>query len=921
MSRETAYLDPRRRLVDAAAEWLCGRVRDDPGGAKSLAHVMVVVPTAQSGRNLRLELAKKARERGWGGVLAPLVTMASCVLQAKDARVATEAEELCAMASVLLDADLSAFPALFPRPPADRSAEWALETAGSILDIYSVIGEKALLMRDVRCDADAQRWAELSRIEDSFLGALSGRGVMARCESRRRAAEAGCLEPGVEEIVLPGAVDAQEAFVAYLGNSRQDVFALIHADPSEAGMFDEWGRPAAIFRADISPDAILPAPSAVVEADDIARHFRSVGASEALPALAVCDQDMYPELEGAFQNHFSNDELALRNPSRTALSQSALGRLLLCVFSLSVRDDYATFATLVRFGDVARWAAERLGVTRGEIARFVGALDAVQNQSLPRTIEDAMRGMEAAAREAWHDSERTAAEGLLRMARALKAEIRDPFGFVGKVFSTLVLDEENPSDRELVAAAETVREIREACASELVPERLRAMLCLRLLKRSTYMLEPLSPSILVANGWLEVPWCAEDELVVAGFNEGCVPASVVGHPFVPDSLREALGVATNARREMRDSFILREAAACRPRGAVSVHLHQVAGDKSVLKPSRILFHGIGDGDLPGLAMRLYAITKGCGSAPPKSLPPAWRLSLPFPPKGTVFRERMSPSALDEYVKCPFGFYLGEIFGERSDDVSQELGPLEFGTLCHGVLDDLAKSGPKDSVDAGEIAAFLADAVWRRLSRFGESVPTVIALQGEAAIDRLRAFSVHQARRRAQGWRIVDSELPLECRIKGCPTLLRGKVDRVDENERTGELAIIDYKTWARMDESKIGGSLQLPIYRAMVEASGRYDPAKAHSAAAFYCVLGERAEDVRFAEESARHEGGQSACEDEVLRLLTRIARGVFYPPSPASRCAVDYKDLLWQPLEEGLDPAWLADQKARQMACEEEGL
>ena len=65
------FLNPCRKLVDEVVDWLCGRVERDPSGARSLAHLMVVVPTAQSGRNLRLVLAKKASGNGWGGILPP----------------------------------------------------------------------------------------------------------------------------------------------------------------------------------------------------------------------------------------------------------------------------------------------------------------------------------------------------------------------------------------------------------------------------------------------------------------------------------------------------------------------------------------------------------------------------------------------------------------------------------------------------------------------------------------------------------------------------------------------------------------------------------------------------------------------------------------------------------------------------------
>ena len=36
MVRETAYLDPRRKLVEATADWLCGRAHGVPGGENTV---------------------------------------------------------------------------------------------------------------------------------------------------------------------------------------------------------------------------------------------------------------------------------------------------------------------------------------------------------------------------------------------------------------------------------------------------------------------------------------------------------------------------------------------------------------------------------------------------------------------------------------------------------------------------------------------------------------------------------------------------------------------------------------------------------------------------------------------------------------------------------------------------------------------
>lgn len=896
LSRE--FLDPKRKLVDEVVSRLVPRVRVDPSGAKSLGHILVVVPTAQSARSLRLALAEAFSPTG---VLPPRAEMASRLLEDDSAPVATEAEELAALAQILMHSDLGEFPNLFPKPPDDRNLEWALATAESILGVSSILGERALLMSDVGDSAaeDAARWRDLARLESMFFSALESKGRIARSVSRRNAAKRGCEDAAIEEIILPAAVDVPGALVEYLENSGQKVSVWIHADESESAKFDEWGRTVAMFAADVSPADIYPAPAAVAEADDIARRFRDIDKNDALPALCVCDSEMYPELEGAFQNYFSADELVLRNPSRESFMRSALGRLLLCMLELADSGDYETFSSFVRTGDVARWASVALGVNAAEVSRIVGSLDALQNAHLPRTIDDVILFAEAESPE------------LCRMALEVKRSLEDPFAFLRSIFSTLVLDERESADRELVAAAKVVRDVREACRSELVPKSLRRRICVRLLKRAAYMLEPTAPHVLASLGWLEIPWCAEDELAIAGFNEGCVPESIVGHPFVPDSLRTRLGLQTNASRAMRDSFIFAEATRCRVKGDVYVHMHQLASDKTAMKPSRILFEGISDDDLPVLAMRLYSVKNGGAGAPPKSLPEAWRLKLPIPPKGLVWRDKISATALDDYLRCPFEFFLKETFGEHSDDNLQEMDALAFGSLCHGALDDFAKSEVKDSDDENEIGDFLARAARRRLSAFGTTLPVVIDLQGEAAIARLRAFARIQAERRRSGWRIVASERSMACRLRDCPTLITGKVDRIDIHEQTGELAIIDYKTWRRPDKSKMNG-IQLPAYRAMVEASGRFDPGKARRARALYCVLAEREEDTIFAEAFAKDGGDQSEQENRIVGLLESLARGIFYPPAKDSKWRETYGRLIWESPECGVDQAWLDDQAER---------
>ena len=337
----------------------------------------------------------------------------------------------------------------------------------------------------------------------------------------------------------------------------------------------------------------------------------------------------------------------------------------------------------------------------------------------------------------------------------------------------------------------------------------------------------------------------------------------------------------------------------------------------------------GDGPVPAFA------APAPGAAAPSGRAGAlggWKLRLPTPPP---FRElkRISPTRLDGYLRCPFTFYLSDkavLGGRRIDDRARELPRWEFGNLVHEALEAFGLSELKDAADATALGAFLDGQVDAWLTaRFGANVPPGVREQGEDARRRLRDFARRQAARRAAGWRIAAVERKLECpfpfaRPDGSrgEVLVYGKCDRIDFNERTGDWCVIDYKTWDRTDKascrevradgSSAWKSLQLPLYCAMLAAdgSGEFAGAARTRISACYCTLGATADSVRFAEPI----GGDDlpSAEAAARRLLPRIERGVFWPPSPAAAWRRDFADWLSPSPEEVVDADWIADQDAR---------
>ena len=109
------YLNPKLKLVDAVTDELVTRVRETASGAQSLAHLMVIVPTAQAGRRLRLALAARFDH----GVIPPVVKMPAHLLEpaSADLPLADAVTELAVLADTLCAATPDDYPVLFPHAP------------------------------------------------------------------------------------------------------------------------------------------------------------------------------------------------------------------------------------------------------------------------------------------------------------------------------------------------------------------------------------------------------------------------------------------------------------------------------------------------------------------------------------------------------------------------------------------------------------------------------------------------------------------------------------------------------------------------------------------------------------------------------------------------------------------------------------
>lgn len=839
------YLNPRRKLVDAVAEWLCGRVVKTPSGAHTLDHLMVIVPTSQAGRNLRLTLARKAAEKGWGGLVPPRVVLPFHLVAVADRTVRDASEaELAALFLKFLelkkDQALTVWPHLFQRSesPSDLQALVDKEAGFALLDqmadIWRVLASKGLLMQDVPANENAAevlaaaqgddgvRWNELASFEKMFFDFLREKGLRHPTESVALAKKAAApLDEGIEEIVLPALADPVFVLMDVLEQHARKVrvTTLFHCDKTDRALFDDWGRPCAerwtgVARPqlDALTDAdIVSLPDDKTLAARLVDDFPDLDSNLALPTLGLCDSELFTEVSAAFLNAGRQVD----NPERNRLAVSSLGMLLGNLLPLwrpsAAGMPWAPFAALFRSDDILL-ALEAAGAVKSR-SQVLDGLDVYQNKCLPTFLGNRI---EMPALEL-HANERMAVGAFADGADLFLAWLAEArkmvtlVGFVREMLRRVFLNKEFSDWRgtkEFAKAADGVRTALGALSGEVI-EGLglspadQVELARRTLEATSYSLESDSGDVVRTEGWLELPWSLGDQIALVGLHEGAVPDSVVGHAFLPNELRASLGLMTNETRLARDTWLLKELVDSHETHAIRAYVSRTNGKGDICRPSRLLFM-CSDESLVARVRSLFGDMGDAAVTPRREVSPAWRFRLPDEVplcQNSLGEAHLSASSIDTYLKSPFEYLLKYGLGMRDrQEEKQELGFDDYGLFVHRVLEIAAFEQKKEPLtDEQRLATRLKGILEGEAARFGSQPTLNVRLQLRSASDRLMRFAKIQAEWAQAGWQVEGAEIRYSVKpFADLDVLIQGSVDRVDYRESpdgTREFRIIDYKTW------------------------------------------------------------------------------------------------------------------------------
>ncbi len=854
--------------------------------------MLVVVPTSQGGRRLREALAEEA-----GVLLSPKVVTPGSLLTVAG-QVAPGWLEQLAWAEVLEEIrDWEDYVMLFPEKPGEGEG-WAAGLAAEMTRLRAALQENGLTLKTggwmLRETVEGERWAALAKLEQRVEARLSAWGLA----SRSRALAEGVALPPVGHIVLAGVAEMPPLVARALMEHPGGVTALIGAPASMAEDFTALGLPG---RAWVARDLPWPdgrAGSVTVAADprqQAAVAFQAV-AQGGRPSSAVVLGSADAEAGAELQRAFTRGGWPAFLPS-AASPAGGLARW------FGLWREWLADPKMPVLADLL--ALPETGIlVEGRRAQKAEILAWARDEWMAVRVEDLRRRIATVPfRKDW---QKAAAEELLEAARRLEV-IRQ--SLLGRDFPRALrrlLEMLGRTTPEAADEASLMSEWLDEAAPFITGVDRGAGYWIDLMVASLPEAPPVPPPgrVVDIQGWLELLHEPGPHLVLCGLNEGKVPARGGGEPWLSEAVRKCLRLITDEDRAARDAFLLHAMIESRrAAGRVDLICAKVGAGGESLLPSRLLLAAPRE-RLPDRIDVLFREVE------PPEAGLRWEADWKWRPRDLPPPRNVAVTALRDYLKCPFRFYLKHVVRMRRPDTERgEWSARDFGNVVHEILEKWGRDEEARDFSKGEaIEAYFHAELDQVISRwFGARVPLAIGIQREAMRQRLSWLARRQACERAAGWRVEDVERPVEL-VFGA-LAITAKIDRIDRH-RDGGMRVIDYKTGkvSAVDKEhriKVGSStvipehlvtdspalhdgldekdrsvrylwtnLQLPLYAAAVEDAGQ------GAVIPCYFTLGATEGDVAMHEWAAFSAEDLASARNCAAWLAGKISGGIFWPPA-----------------------------------------
>lgn len=869
---QRVWFDWGRPCLPQAAEWLVldwqRRAAGGEGSASSLpghcdgSRAVCVLPGRRAGRMLLGLLLEECGRQGLSLSPPRILTpgaMVDALLPSK-ARRASAMESRLAWMTVLREAPPEAVEPLAPATPSRDDAEAWLHLAGTIARLHEDLAGAGRSFADARAavehmelagEREQQRWQTPTELHATYLERLRAIGLCDPHEARREALAQETVSSEIHQVVLIGVAELNAVQRQAVQRCGDRAVALVHAPESMADRFDELGCVDSArwteARLDIEDERIIIAERPDDQAQAALRAIAGFEGrfSAAEITIGLGDEQLGPTMAQAADWA----GLAVRSPAVQAMAQTAPLRLLGAIADWLSDQRFERFANLLRHPDLEshlRSPLRRNGADASDaIHDWLTLLDRSFNDHLMDRLSEGWLGVgpRAAQLKQVYDAVNRLLQPLAASRRALGGWSEPILQVLTSIYGNRPTRRGSPPQLATINACLALRDALaelSAAPHQLQPS-VDAPSAIRIASDMISQ-QPVAADLgddeIEVLGWLELHLDPAPALVLMGVNDGAIPSSATADPFLPDSLRSRLGLVNNAQRLARDAYALSAILASRAAVTLIAGRRDAAGDP--LPPSRLLL-ACDEALLPARVLRLCDEKQARAWSLPQGLPPPTADSAFTVPD---LRDLQPPEAMRvtwfrEYLQCPYRFALRRLVGIQSlDDAAVELDPARFGTLAHQVLCAFgSEAALAECCDPQRLERRLIELLHQvAADHYGPAPRAAIRVQVARLEQRLRAFASAEAAHRAEGWAIRHCELELEegavLDVPGQADMpLRGKVDRVDFNSRTGEWMILDYKTSdaghgplrKHHGSERIGEEwldLQLPLYRHLARTLG-----------------------------------------------------------------------------------------------------
>ncbi len=901
-------------------------------GVLDLSHLAVLVPTRQAGRRVKEALAQKAARQDLA-LFAPAIHLPRDLMgqtrRPGDSPIATQAEMLVSWLAVLREVSPQTYPDLFPVNPQTQGLEWALPLANSLLQLQDHLlealwGLDAFPVEPNIPPQEWPRWKDLQRLNARWEEHLVSQDRVSPIHAVREYLKAPVPLLDAETLVILGIPDLTPLVEAltqpFLQSEGLEV--IIHGPEHAPEAFDDWGRPLPTFWKE-RPLNLPENLKLCRDPRDLADHILHQVEESLQSQSEVCIGLQTGEFIPSLQHRAKGQPFSFFDPAGTPFKRHPLYSLLQLLGHLLQEARMADVSVLLRHSIGLEWALSRFPDLSS--TQLFTLVDTFQQRHLPERLEETRD---------YRDSPKLLLD-LTDQVQSLLEQFEaatNPAAWMAALdqFIQPYWQQLEGEDRDILqsvadALEGTIKAFFSApgfSAGERV-----SLICQAMADRPLYPRRASDAIDLL--GWLELPWEPAPTLILTELNRESLPTLPQQDPFLPNSVREQMGLASYQSRWIRDRYLLESLLASRVEsGAIHLLIPRSDSQGEPLQPSALLLQT----DPHHLPTRVKALFGELEPAPPQ---PPWSAAWKWtpPPLSEAPSSSISVTEFSQYLDCPFRYYLQRVLRMESYDAFKtEWDAMEFGNLAHWVLEEWFQN---KTLYRERDPDLLGDALVQLLKKrttghYGRSLPLPLIIQMDSLEQRIRAFAQHQVLASQEGWEVIETEWSFPTgkevfEIDGVS--IRGTSDRIERHTHSGVIRILDYKTsdkavspadahfrkwkarddedpppaYARFGEGKdlrIWTNLQLPLYAWGLRQRGETAPIELG-----YFHLPKAVADTRI--QVLDTENTDALIEQALIcarGVIERLQQQVFWPPRRFPRHD-PFAELFMGGLDQSIDP------------------